>query len=57
MKRSPHSFRKSNAFTRIELLVVVAIILLLAALLMPALKNARAAGKRAVCQSNLRQIG
>ena len=44
-------------FTLIELLVVVAIIGILASLLLPSLSNVRLVGKRAVCLSNLKQIG
>lgn len=46
-----------RAFTLIELLVVIAIVALLVALLLPALGAARRAGRKAVCMSNLRQLG
>jgi prepilin-type N-terminal cleavage/methylation domain-containing protein len=48
--------RKTKGFTLIELLVVMAIIIILAGLLMPALGRAREQARKTTCANNLKQI-
>ena len=46
-----------NAFTLVELLVVITVISILAGLLLPALKRAHHASKAINCMNNQKQIG
>jgi prepilin-type N-terminal cleavage/methylation domain-containing protein/prepilin-type processing-associated H-X9-DG protein len=56
-ENSKENFMKKSAFTLIELLIVIAIIAILAAILFPVFARARENARRSSCQSNLKQIG
>jgi len=48
---------KRRAFTLIELLMVIGIVVVLAALLLPTISRTKESGRSAVCLNNLHQIG
>lgn len=49
--------RKRKSFTLLELLIVISIIAILAAMLLPALEKARKAARKVQCTGNLKQLG
>ncbi len=57
INQSSPARRHPGAFTLIELLTVIAIIGILAAIIIPTAGNVRGSAKGAQCRSNLRQIG
>lgn len=56
-KTVPGACPPVRAFSLMELLVVIALLSLLAALLLPALVRSKGAAQSAACKSNLRQLG
>lgn len=56
-RRFKSSARTIRAFTLVELLVVLSVIAILAALVLPVLSRSKSSARRIQCVSNLRQLG
>lgn len=54
--RAGHSGNRRNSFTLLELLIVISILVILIALLLPALKGARETARTILCVGNLKQM-